>query len=153
MGWESKLTKNWIQRGGILIDPRVKLILDGRLLPGPQDVQNPHPLEFLAVPLQPGSGKSPFKVILAKDLNSELLKLVQILVQTFVDNNNGRLPEDSEWNQLIEIKSLMDAENGPLRKVNDIHRNRIYQEMHSASTGPPDHRRQCVLLPKDIISN
>ena len=30
LGWESKLTKNWIQRGGILIDPRVKRILDGR---------------------------------------------------------------------------------------------------------------------------
>ena len=68
------------------------------------------------MPLQPGSGKSPFKVMLAKNLNSELLKLVQISVQTFVDNpaNNGRLPEDGEWNQLIEINSLMDAENGPL---------------------------------------
>src|SRR6476646_10437764 len=83
LGWEAKLTKKWIQRGGTLIDPRVKSILDGRLLPGPQDVENDHPLEFLAVPLQPGSGKSPFKVILAKDLNSELLKLVQIKVQTF----------------------------------------------------------------------
>jgi hypothetical protein len=84
----------------------VKGILDGRLLPGPQDVQavenvkNPRLLAFLAVPLQPGSGKSPFKVMLAKNLNSELLKLVQIQVQTFVDNNKGRLPEDGEWNQL-----------------------------------------------------
>lgn len=128
LGWESKLTKNWIQSGGILIDPRVKRILDGRLLPGPQQVVNNHPLEFLAVPLQPGSGKSPFKVMLAKDLNSELLKLVQTWVQTFVDNNNGRLPENGEWNQLIEINNLMDVENGPLRKVNDIHRNRINQE-------------------------
>src|SRR4029450_4664554 len=127
LGWESKLTKNWIQRGGILIDPRVKRIRDGRILPGPQEVNNPVPPEFLAVPLQPGSGKSPFKVMLAKNLNSELLKLVQISVQTFVDNpaNKGRLPEDSEWNQLIKIDSLMDAENGPLRKVNDIHRNRL----------------------------
>jgi hypothetical protein len=129
LGWESKLTKNWIQRGGTLIDPRVKGILDGRLLPGPQDVQNNDPREFLAVPLQPGAGKSPFKVMLSKNLNSELLKLVEAQVQTFVDNNEGRLPEDGEWNQLIEINSLMDAENGLLRKVNDILRRRLFEEM------------------------
>ena len=93
LGWESKLTQNWIQRGGILIDPQVKLILDGRLLPGPQEVHMPsgmtgprNPPGFLAVPLEPASHKSPFKVMLAKNLNSELLKLVQIQVQTFVDN-------------------------------------------------------------------
>ena len=135
LGWESKLTKNWIERGGILIDPRVKGILDGRILPGPQHVENPHPLEFLAVPLQPGSGKSPFKVMLAKDLNSELLKLVQTWVQTFVDNNNGRLPESDEWNQLIEINSLMDVENGPLSKVNKIYRNRLNREMEAQGPG------------------
>src|SRR5215470_11076176 len=94
LGWESKLTKNWIQRSGTLIDRRVKRILDGRILPGPQDVKNNDPREFLAVPLQPGSGKSPFKVMLAKNLNSELLKLVQTQVQTFVEANNGRLPEN-----------------------------------------------------------
>ncbi len=137
LGWESKLTKNWIQRGGILIDPRVKRILDGRLLPGPQDVQNNDPREFLAVPLQPGSGKSPFNVMLAKNLNSELLKLVQARVQTFVETNNGRLPENDEWNQLIEVNNLMDAENGPLHKVNDIHRNRLFQEMQAQAQDRP----------------
>lgn len=135
LGWESKLTKNWIQRGGNLIDPRVKRILDGRILPGPQDVPNSHPLEFLAVPLQPGSGKSPFKVMLAKDLNSELLKLLQVQVQAFVDTNNGRLPEDGEWNQLIEINDLMDVENSPLSKVNKIHRDRLNQEMETQAHG------------------
>lgn len=135
LGWESKLTKNWIQRGGILIDPLVKRILDGRLLPGPNDVQNNDPREFLAVPLQPGSGKSPFKVMLAKNLNSELLKLVQQRVQTFVETNNGRLPENLEWNQIVEINDLMDAENGPLRKVNDIHRNQLFQEMQVQAQG------------------
>lgn len=135
LGWESKLTKKWIQRGGSLTDPRVERILNGRLTPGPQEVQNPHPLEFLAVPLQPGTGKSPFKVILLKDLNSELLKHLRFSVQTFVDRNNGRLPEDGEWNQLIEINNLLDAENGPMRKVNDIHRNRLNQEMEAHAPG------------------
>lgn len=139
LGWESKLTKTWIQRGSLLIDPRVKRILDGRILPGPQDVKNPHPLEFVAIPLVPGSGKSPFRVMLAKDLNSELLKLVQSLVQAFVDipENNGRLPENNEWNQLIEINILMDVKNGPLSKVNNIHRNRLNQEMQLQAQGKP----------------
>lgn len=132
LGWESKLTKNWIQRGGNLFDPRVKRILDGRILPGPQLVESDMAVNFLAVPLQPGSGKSPFRVILAKDLNSELLRLVRISVQTFVDNNNGRLPEDGEWNQLIEINNLMDVgKNGLLRQVNDIHRTRLNDAVYA----------------------
>lgn len=133
LGWESKLTKKWIERGSVL-DPRVKRILDGRVWPGPLDVLNDDPREFLARPLQPGSGKSPFKVILAKDLNSELLKLVQISVQSFVDNNNGRLPEDGEWNQLIEINNFMDAEHGPLRMVNKIHRDRLFRKVGEKAT-------------------
>lgn len=135
LGWESKLTKNWIQRGGVLIDPLVKRILDGRLLPGPLKVNENDPREFIAVPLQPGAGKSPFKVMLAKDLNSELLKIVQGRVQIFVEANNGRLPKDNEWNQLIEINDFMDAERGPLRKVNDIHRNRLFQVMQLQAQG------------------
>ena len=154
LGWESRLTKNWIRRGGILIDPRVKHILDGRLLPGPQDVQNNDPREFLAVPLIPGKGKSPFTVILAKDLNSELLKLVQISVQAFVDipENKGRLPENNEWNQLIEVNNLMDAENGPLHKVNDIHRNRLFQEMKAKAQDRPI-TAEMNAVAKKIISN
>src|SRR5262247_1756180 len=74
LGWQSNLTKKWIQQGGALIDRRVKAILNGRITPGPQQVLNPHPLEFVATPLQPGSGRSPYLVLLAKDLNSELLR-------------------------------------------------------------------------------
>ena len=31
----------------------------------------------------------------------------------------------------------MDAENGPLRKVNDIHRNQLFQEMIAQAQGRP----------------
>ena len=34
LGWESNLTKRWIQRGGPLVDPRIKRILDGRIVSG-----------------------------------------------------------------------------------------------------------------------
>ncbi len=62
LGWQSNLTKKWIRRGGMLIDPRVKRILDGRVTPGPVAIKFPHPLEFVADPLEPGKLKSPFKV-------------------------------------------------------------------------------------------
>jgi hypothetical protein len=139
LGWASRLTRAWIQRGGSLFDPQVKRILDGRLLPGPQNVQNFDPREFLAVPLEPASGKSPFVVILAKDLNSELLKVVQLLVQAFVDapEHGGRLPEGNEWNQIIEINNLMDAKSGLLRQVNDIHRDQLFDQLQAQAKGHP----------------
>lgn len=141
LGWESKLTKTWIQRGGIVIDPQVKRILDGRLLPGPTDlITGPpnsrivhaisSPPTLIASPLEPASPKSPYKVLLAKDLNSELLRVVQSLVQAFVDDpaNDGRLPQNGEWNQLIDNDKLKNEENGLLRKANDIHFARLSQD-------------------------
>ena len=135
LGWQSLLTKKWIQQGGLLIDPRIKSILNGRLTPGPQEVLNSHPLEFIASPLQPGAGKSPYLVLLAKELNSELLRLLQTKVQSFVDNHKGRLPEGNEWSQFIDINNLMDDQNGDLRKVNDIHRQRLYTQISGAEPG------------------
>ncbi len=102
---------------------------------GPQDVRENGVREFVALPLQPAFGRSPFKVLLAKDLSSDLLKLVQGRVQTFVKANNGRLPSDDEWGQIIEINDLMDAGAGPPRKVNDILRNRLFQEMKAQAPG------------------
>jgi hypothetical protein len=138
LGWQSNLSKKWIQRGGILIDPRIKRILDGRILPGPNtDSLSLDYMEYLATPLQPGSGRSPYRVVLLKDLNSELLKLVKDSVQTFVDNNNGRLPDHAEWNQIIDINKLMDAENGPLRQANKILSTRLYEDLERKSQGQP----------------
>ncbi|MEQ1741959.1 MAG: hypothetical protein ABL869_05605 [Candidatus Nitrotoga sp.] len=131
LGWESKLTKNWIQRGGVLIDPHVKRILDGRILPGPNKINVNDPLELIARPLEPGSGKSPFKVLLTKDLNSEVLKLALIRIQTFVDNNNGRLPDGDEWTQVININNFLDEQANDMTKVNDIHRNRLSNELRA----------------------
>ena len=53
LGWESKLTQKWIQRGGMRIDPRVKLILDGRLSPGPKDVTVVEAAPSASYPLHP----------------------------------------------------------------------------------------------------
>jgi hypothetical protein len=137
LGWQSKLTKNWIKSGGILIDPRVKRILDQRLSPGPIEVQQNDPREFMAVPLQPGTGKSPFTVSLSNSLNSEVLKAVRAKVQLFVEGNAGRLPADQEWGGIVNINDLMDAEHGTLRMVNDIHRDRLFQEVRSQARGGP----------------
>lgn len=131
LGWESKLTKNWIRRGSLVIDPRIKRILDGRILPGLQELTQGADSILIGTPLEPGRGKSPYTVLLLKDLNSELLKLVQIKVQSFVDTHDGRLPEGEEWRQVIDINNLMDLEKGDLRQVNDNYRVRLIREWQS----------------------
>jgi len=91
IGWQSKMTKGWLQRGGVLLDPRITRILDQRLTPGPQSVLQNDAREFLADPLQPAAGRSPFIVSLTKNLNSEVLNVVRARVQAFVDSHNGQL--------------------------------------------------------------
>jgi hypothetical protein len=135
LGWQSKLTKGWIQSGGVLADPRVKRILDQRLLPGPREVQQNDAREFMALPLQPAAGRSPFSVTLTKNLNSEVLKAVQARVQLFVAASDGRLPDDEEWGGIIDINDLLDGERGTLRKANDIHRDRLFQELRGQARG------------------
>ncbi len=108
LGWESALTKRWIRRGGVPIDPRIKGILDSNIIPAPVAVAPSHPLEMVAAPLQPGTGRSPFTVLLVRDLNSELLKIVRDKVQSFVETNDGRLPEGAEWRAIVDINQMME---------------------------------------------
>ena len=135
LGWESNLTKRWIQRGGPLVDPRIKRILDGRIVPHPTEVLNPVALEFLATPLEPGHGKSPYTALLAKDLNSELLRVLLPRVQAFVDGHDGKLPDGAEWTQIVDINSLLDEEDGECRHANDAHRMRLHLEMLAQAGG------------------
>ncbi|MCW5599444.1 MAG: hypothetical protein KIT59_10095 [Nitrosomonas sp.] len=128
LGWQSQLTKRWLQRGGVGIEPRVKRILDGHIKPGPTDVRSDHTREMIALPLEPGSGRSPFIVLLTRSLHSELMKLMRVRVQTFVDANNGRLPDGVEWIGIVDINNLMDASAGDLRRVNDVVRERLFAD-------------------------
>lgn len=137
LGWESKLTKQWIRRGGILVDPRIKRVLDGRIIPGVKEVLNPVPVEFIPMPLEPGSGKSPYRVLLAKEFNSEVVNIVRGWVQTFVDNHEGRLPEGDEWRTLIDINVFMDPDHGPLKAANDIHKVRMQDKLQADAAGQP----------------
>lgn len=137
LGWESRLTKKWVERGGALVDPRVRSILDGRITPGPTEVQNNDAREFLAVPLEPGSGRSPYRVVLAKELGSELLKLVRSAIATFVEGHDGRLPAGPEWNQVIEINSMIDPQQGLLRMANDTLRTALHRQLVVQAHGQP----------------
>jgi hypothetical protein len=128
LGWQSQLTKRWLQRGGVGVEPRVKRILDGHIKPGPTDVESGHLREMVALPLEPGSGKSPFTVLFARSLHSELMNLMRIRVQAFVDENDGRLPDGAEWTSIVDINNLMDASVGDLRRVNDIVRERLFAD-------------------------
>ncbi|OKH36209.1 hypothetical protein NIES2119_18060 [[Phormidium ambiguum] IAM M-71] len=143
LGWQSNLTKKWIQHGGLIIDPRIKRILDGRILPGIQEIDEAGAdAGFIGRPLEPGRGKLPYAVFLLKDLNSELLKLMQSRVQSFVDQHDGRLPDGAEWPTIIDINDLLDLENGSLRKVNDIYRERLIREWQALGIpeGSPEFR-------------
>jgi hypothetical protein len=128
LGWQSQLTKRWLQRGGVGVEPRIKRILDGHIKPGPLNVANGHPREMIAVPLQPGSGKSPFTVLLARSLHSELMNLMRGRVQAFVEAHNGRLPNGAEWVGIVDFNNLMDTTSGDLRLVNNIVRERLYAD-------------------------
>ena len=132
LGWNSKLTKDWVRIGANVVDPRLRSIVDGRIKPGPE-----RDVDFIALPLQPGSGKDPWRVSLVKDLDSELLKLLRDAVQEFVNGHGGALPVGAQWNRLMPIDQLMDAQNGPLRVVNDRHRERILARMRTERGGLP----------------
>lgn len=129
LGWQSSLTKKWLGKGGELFDPQVKRVLDGRINPGPTGVANSHPLEFVVQPMEPGSGRSPFKVLVTKNLGAELVGLIAARAQTFVDAHAGKLPDGAEWMQIIDINNLMDGSEGDLRRVNDIHRKRLFDQL------------------------
>ncbi len=125
LGWRSRLTQEWVRRGARVVDPRLSAILSSRIKPGPTS-----DTDFLAEPLEPGSGRHPWRVSLLNDLGSELMKVIRDRVQTFVEQNSGRLPTGAEWNQLIEINDLMNQDAGPLRVVNDRHRTQIFDRLN-----------------------
>ncbi|MCB0910349.1 MAG: hypothetical protein KDB60_01875 [Propionibacteriaceae bacterium] len=128
LGWKSRLTNEWIRLGAKVVDPRLKRILDSRIEPAPTRDE-----DLIALPLEPGSGKSPWRVVLLNDLDSELLRVLREAVQGFVDAHGGKLPVGAEWNQVIEINQLMDKDRGPLRVVNDRLRDRILLRQDLAS--------------------
>lgn len=140
LGWQSNMTKKWIQRGGRLIDPRAKRILDGRILPGPMHApDNFDTASGIVSPLEPGRGRSPYRVLLVKALNSELILRVQARLQAFVDEQNGRLPTGDEWLQVVNINVVMDPETGDLRRINDELRDRMLDEAYQAGQlGTPE---------------
>jgi hypothetical protein len=145
LGWESKLTKTWLQRGGILIDPRVKRILDGRFRPQGKNLHISDPptgpgdwIPYFGSPYfwLPASPISPFKVTLAKNLNSEIIKLLQAQVQIFVDANDGRLPMTLvEWTKVFE--GFIAANKDPFLTVYNIHRSRLLGELQAQALGHP----------------
>jgi hypothetical protein len=131
LGWESKLTKQWIQRGGLVVDNQIKQILDGRINPGPMAFTNEAPDVFDIAPLKPGTERSPHKVYLTKDLKSELLNILLEKVQTFVDQpaNQGRLPKDDEWGTLIKELELTEEHSSALILVSKTMKTIVKQQL------------------------
>lgn len=149
LGWQSSLTKKWIQRGGALIDPRIQKILNGRIEPAPLEITPDLTTGFGQVlPLEPGRGKSPYTILLNRDLNSVVLSLCQARVQAFVETHNGRLPADDEWLQVININLMMDEESGDMRAANDIIRERLFANAERQGEITPD---VLIRIRKDLL--
>jgi hypothetical protein len=128
LGWRSALTKKWLVRGGPVGDPRIKSVLDGRVKPGPTGVINPHPLEFLATPLEPGAGLKPWRVLIKKDLGSEIVGVVGRHLLTWLNDHAGTMPSGAEWTGVVDINVMLDADTGDMKAVNDIHRTRVFAQ-------------------------
>ena len=100
-----------------------------------------------AHPLEPGSGRSPYAVILTRQLRSELLNLIRARVEAFVVSHGGRLPAGAEWASVVDINNLMDATSGDLRIVNDLVRNRLLAPSQRAAGQRPAALRSPHRLP------
>ena len=135
LGWRSALTKKWLVRGGPVGDPRIKSVLDGRVKPGPTDVINPHPLEFLATPLEPGVGLKPWRVLIKKDLGSEIVGVVGRHLLTWLNDHAGTMPAGAEWTGVVDINAMMNADTGDMKAVNDIHRTRVFAQYNRDLAG------------------
>ena len=96
LGWQSNLTKKWIQRAGVKFDPRIKRVLDANLIPSPDHINyQPDtagggftiPEVYWATPLRPAKFRKDFKVVLARDLNSQFLEAARDLIERFTNNH------------------------------------------------------------------
>jgi hypothetical protein len=128
LGWQSALTKQWIRRNSVGTDMRTRHILDGRIDPGPTGFDR----EFRhTIPLEPGHGRSPWEVVLMRDLDSRVMQLIRAGVQSWVDDHQGRLPAGDDWNRVIEINDLMSS---VMSSVNDL----VRQEVFANATTPDE---------------
>lgn len=126
LGWQSDLTKKWIQRNGQKFDPRIKRVLDANLKPGPDHIEYQaagagggftFPELYKATPLVPAEFRREFKVILARDLNSQFLVAARNIVEQFVNAHDGSLPSDSEWATVFSSEAIENL----LGKANRAH--------------------------------
>jgi hypothetical protein len=136
LGWQSNLTKKWIQRAGVKFDPRVKRILDANLIPSPDHVDYQpanagggftFPELYSARPLAPAEFKKDFKVVVARDLNSQFLTAARDTIKEFVDAHGGALPTGAEWAAVFPAPVVKEL----LEQANLIHTKQL-REYHGA---------------------
>jgi hypothetical protein len=101
LGWRSQLTKNWIAAS----DPnnRIRDILDAHFIP----FTKPGDTWFVPEDTRyPASGNDLYKVLEAQALDSAVIHRVRSAVQTFVNQNDGRLPDAQEWIDIVNVDAL-----------------------------------------------
>ncbi|PEI83410.1 hypothetical protein [Bacillus toyonensis] len=136
LGWESKSTKQWIQRGGIVFDPHIKRILDENLK---LEEITEHVFgegRFYTYPLLPGKEKSPYQVEFTKDLKSELLNIVREKAQVIVEAKGGLLPTTDEWLTIIKELELFDPNKTVLIKIEETVNKLLSEQMREEGINP-----------------
>ncbi|MCP1166805.1 hypothetical protein NKS31_28100 [Bacillus sp. 1813sda1] len=136
LGWESQLTKQWIQRDGKVFDPKIKQILDENIKVEKFLEQGFSNGQFYVLPLIPGKEKSPYLVILKKDLKSELLNLLLEKVQLHVESSDGQLPKNDEWVTIIKELKLGHPDSTALHKVKEKVNLLLLQQMRAEGINP-----------------
>lgn len=102
LGWQSQLTQNWL--AAVAVDNRVRRILDAHFIPytKPSDTWYMDPDS-----LYPASGNYLHQVQMTQTFGSYIVDRVRDLVQEFVNDNNGRLPDGrDEWLTVIHVDLL-----------------------------------------------
>ncbi|HVQ60332.1 MAG TPA: hypothetical protein VMS60_15640 [Solirubrobacterales bacterium] len=107
LGWQSALTKEWVRTNSVGAPTRTRRILDGWIAPGPTGFSGDK--EMQAEPLEPGHGRSPWKVVLLRDLDSLVLRYERQRLEGWVQEQEGRLPVGVEWNEVFEVNHMIDT--------------------------------------------
>lgn len=151
LGWQSNLTRKWIQRAGARFDPRVKRVLDANLAPVPTDVSYQPagagggftiPERYNAVPLTPAPFKKDFRVILARDLNSQFLVAALPVVKAHVDAHDGALPAGAEWQALLPPERI----DALLKEANVAHMELFKKTFGASDPTTKDERVSAAVL-------
>ncbi|WP_051378716.1 hypothetical protein [Derxia gummosa] len=129
LGWQSSLTRKWIQRADVKADPRLRRILDANLVPGVDSVNYSAagagggftwPDAYTAAPGDPARLQREWRVLVAREMNSQVLLVAADAVKQWVVAHDGKLPEPAEWKTVFGAEAIKLFLGQANRRLTDI---------------------------------